>query len=80
MGKTGLAPNAVLVDDLPHDHGLAQLKSRVLGIGTERFYQIPSFTGHSTENAHSVVQGVKRFFERVSNLPQKLGDPSSRRR
>ena len=64
-GRTGLAPNAVLIDDLDPGHEFAMLKRRVLGIGTERYFQIPAFRGHPDPQGPRTLCDLKAFLGRA---------------
>lgn len=60
-GQSGLAPGGVLFDDLEPEHEIAQFKQQVLGIGTERYCQLPAFRGHPTGDETEVIQTLQAF-------------------
>ena len=48
-GETRLAPEAVLIDDLPPDDRIAIIKRWVLGIEVSRYFQVPAFDASTFE-------------------------------
>ena len=60
-GQSGLAPGGVLFDDLEPEHEIAQFKQQVLGIGAERYCQLPAFRGHPTGDETEVIQTLQAF-------------------
>lgn len=60
-GQTRLAPGGVLIDDLEPEHEIAQFKQQVLGIGAERYCQLPAFRGHPTGDESEVIQTLHAF-------------------
>ncbi len=64
-GLTGIAPSGVLIDDLDPGHEVARLKRRVLGIGTERYFQIPAFRGFPDPRGSQTLRALKAFLGRT---------------
>ena len=64
-GQTGISPFGVLIDDLDPGHEVARLKRRVLGIGTERYFQIPAFRGHPDPRGSHTLRQLKAFLGRA---------------
>lgn len=64
-GRIGLAPNGVLIDDLDSGHEVARLKRRVLGIGTERYFQIPAFRGFPDPRGPQTLRALEAFLGRA---------------
>jgi hypothetical protein len=60
-GQTRLAPGGVLFDDLESEHEIARFKQQVLGIGAERYCQLPAFRRHSFGDEAEVIQKVHDF-------------------
>lgn len=60
-GQSGLAPGGVLFDDLEPEHEIAQFKQQVLGIGADRYCQLPAFRGHPTGDETEVIQTLQAF-------------------
>ncbi|MBV6499175.1 MAG: hypothetical protein CJBNEKGG_01626 [Prosthecobacter sp.] len=66
-GQTGLAPGAVLIDDMEPGHEIAQFKRQVLGIGTERYCQLPAFRGRPPGDENAVIQSLNAFLRPFRN-------------
>jgi len=60
-GETGLAPGAVLIDDLPPRDPIATAKRLVLGIGPDRYFQVPPFDAKTFELEGDLMVGLRRF-------------------
>jgi trans-aconitate 2-methyltransferase len=56
-----LAPGGVLFDDLESEHEIARFKQQVLGIGAERYCQLPAFRRHSFGDEAEMIQKVHDF-------------------
>ena len=54
-GNVGIAPDSVLIDDLPPTDQIATFKRGVLGIGPERQFHIPAFTGVECEDESDLL-------------------------
>jgi len=66
-GQTRLAPGGVLIDDLEPEHEIARFKQRVLGIGAERYCQLPAFHGHPPGDETEVIQTLHAFLRSFRN-------------
>ncbi|MES2466356.1 MAG: hypothetical protein V4675_03555 [Verrucomicrobiota bacterium] len=64
-GRSGVAPKGVLIDDLDPGDEFALLKRRVLGIGTERYFQIPAFRGFPDPRGPQTLRALEAFLGRA---------------
>ncbi len=75
FGEKDLAPAGVLIDDKPPGHENAQLKMRTLGIGPERYLQIPSFDHPKFAPCRTFLAGLPY---RLAKLAAARVRPSAR--
>jgi hypothetical protein len=62
-GVMNLAPNSVLIDDLPVSDEIAVFKRRVLGITPEHYFQVPPFTATHFLPEQDLVFALSRFLQ-----------------
>jgi hypothetical protein len=60
-GEIGLAPGAVLIDDLPPDEHTAKAKRLVLGIGPDRYFQVPPFNATTFNQEDDMIVRLRKF-------------------
>jgi hypothetical protein len=74
-GQTRLAPGAVLIDDLQADDRIATVKRLVLGIGAERYFQVPAFNGRTFGREDDLITNLRIFFDTWKNAHKALQPP-----
>lgn len=66
FGEKDLSPTGALIDDLPPGHENARLKMRTLGIGPERYLQIPSFGAPKFAPCRTFLLGLPYRLEKLA--------------
>jgi hypothetical protein len=74
FGEKDLAPTSALIDNEPADHENARLKMRTLGIGFERYLQIPAFKPPKFPSCRTFLLGLPY---RLENLALELSRRSA---
>ena len=64
-GEKDLAPNSVLIDDLPPTDQIAMVKKVVLGIRDDRYFQVPPFTASIFEPEPLLTLRLGDFLQRL---------------
>ena len=70
-GQTGLAPDAVLIDDLPPDDEIAKIKRLILGIGPERYFQVPAFNATTFDPEDDLIARLQNFLRKANGQTRR---------
>ena len=66
FGEKDLSPSGALIDDLPSSHENALLKMQTLGIGPERYLQIPAFGAPKFAPCRTFALGLPYRLEKLA--------------
>ena len=76
-GETDLAPDAILIDDLPPADQIATFKRLVLGTTPDRYFQVPPFTATSFQPEPNLISRFQRFLQHMGKVPNHAMHPRS---